>query len=215
MRRGALARLAWSLSLGVLAAAVSWWWAGAVWALLIGLAVDGAVFVLAGWAAMWPADADATAAHARRDEFNPLVEELVIVGMSVTGIAATMVLGLIGSGTQQVWAALLALVGVLLQWASLHLMYVARYAYEYYDGDPGPDYQRRGGIDFSGTPNPRYQDFFYFSYTLAISYAVSDTTVSNPRIRAVVMRHTLLSWLFSLIILATTVNVVTGVIMGG
>jgi uncharacterized membrane protein len=30
-----------------------------------------------------------------------------------------------------------------------------------------------------------------------------------------VIRHTLLSWLFSLIILATTVNVVTGVLTGG
>jgi uncharacterized membrane protein len=205
----------WAVGLGVVGAAVSWWWAGAVWALLIGLAVEGVVFVVSGWVAMWPADAAATAEHARRDEFKPLVEELVIVGLSVLGIAATMVLGLMGPGVARIWAALLALLGVLLQWATLHLMYVARYAYEYYQWDPGSARTRRGGIDFNGGDDPSYKDFFYFSYTLAISYAVSDTDVSSPAIRAVVIRHTLLSWLFSLIILATTVNVVTGVLTGG
>lgn len=196
------------------AAALTWFWAGAVWALLAGLVVEGGVFAALSTLAMWPADAEATAAHARRDEFRPIVEEAIIAGMAVMGVAASLVLGLIDPGAEQVWAGLAALIGVLLQWAGLHLMYAARYAYEYYDGEPGPEFADRGGIDFKQREAPGYRDFFYFSFTIAVSYAVSDTDVTSSRVRAVVLRHILLSWLFSLVILASTVNTVTGIFMG-
>jgi uncharacterized membrane protein len=76
-------------------------------------------------------------------------------------------------------------------------MYAARYAYLYYTPSAG-------GIDFND-PNyrPAFRDFFYFSYNLGMTYQVSDTSVSNPAIRAVALRHCLLSYAFGTIILAT------------
>ena len=103
---------------------------------------------------------------------------------------------------------LTALAGVFMAWAGLHLMYAARYAYLYYT-------PAAGGIDFN-KPNyrPAFRDFLYFSYNLGMTYQVSDTSVSDPTIRAVAMRHCLLSYIFGTGILATTINLIAGMATG-
>lgn len=47
-----------------------------------------------------------------------------------------------------------------------------------------------------------------------MTYQVSDTAVSNQHIRAVVLRHTLLSYVFGTVVLATTINLVAGFASG-
>ena len=105
-------------------------------------------------------------------------------------------------------AAATALAGVFTAWAGLHLMYAARYAYLYYT-------PTAGGIDFNDRDyRPAFRDFFYFSYNLGMTYQVSDTSVSNATIRAVALRHCLLSYVFGTVILATTINLVAGMVTG-
>lgn len=57
-------------------------------------------------------------------------------------------------------------------------------------------------------------DFLYFSYNLGMTYQVSDTGVSSSTIRAVALRHCLLSYVFGASILATTINLVAGIVTG-
>jgi uncharacterized membrane protein len=53
-----------------------------------------------------------------------------------------------------------------------------------------------GGNDFNSDSPPRYADFAYVSFTLGMTFQVSDTTLQNSRLRSVVLRHALLSpWL--------------------
>jgi uncharacterized membrane protein len=92
-------------------------------------------------------------------------------------------------------------------WAGLHLMYATRYAYFYYT-------KSAHGIDFNCDDPPTYRDFLYFSYNLGMTYQVSDTSVSSPTIRTVVLRHCLLSYVFGTVILATTINLVAGIVTG-
>ena len=101
------------------------------------------------------------------------------------------------------------LVGVFAAWAVLHLMYSARYAHLFYD-------EPAGGIDFNGGDGyrPRYRDFLYFGYNLGMTYQVSDTAVSSPLIRAVVLRHCLLGYVFGTVVLAATINLVAGIVAG-
>lgn len=47
-----------------------------------------------------------------------------------------------------------------------------------------------------------------------MTYQVSDTSVSDSRIRAVALRHCLLSYVFGAVILATTINLVAGIVTG-
>jgi Protein of unknown function (DUF1345) len=61
---------------------------------------------------------------------------------------------------------------------------------------------------------PTFRDFLYFSYNLGMTYQVSDTNVSSPTIRTVVLRHTLLSYAFGTVILATTINLVASGFIG-
>ncbi|MFK4107283.1 DUF1345 domain-containing protein [Streptomyces sp. NPDC002176] len=177
-------------------------------ATLSGIAAVGTVFVVTGWIALWPMDAEATHANARREDFRPAVDELVVVGVSLCGLGG-IVLMLVAhrSDDDTGAAAAVALLGVLMAWAALHLMYTTRYAYLYY----GP---AKGGIDFNSELKPAYPDFFYFSYNLGMTYQVSDTSVSSPIIRAVALRHCLLSYLFGISVLATTINLVAGVVTG-
>ncbi|WP_375372256.1 DUF1345 domain-containing protein [Streptomyces sp. CAI-121] len=174
---------------------------------LVGIALAQTVFVVTGWLVLWPMDAAATHDNARREEFRPVAEELVVVTAALSGLVGIVLLLLIGDSDLSHTAAALALGGVFMSWAALHLMYAARYAYIYHQ-TPG------GGIDFNMKEPPRYIDFLYFSYNLGMTYQVSDNNVSTSRIRAVALRHCLLSYIFGASILATTINLVAGIVTG-
>lgn len=174
---------------------------------LVGIAVTGAVFVITGWLALWPMDAETTRANAGHEDFRPSVDELVLVVAALSALGVIVAL-IIEGGSSAGWLpATLALAGVFAAWGSLHLMYAVRYAYLYFDGTPG-------GIDFNSDETPAFRDFFYFSYNLGMTYQVSDTSVSDSRIRAVALRHCLLSYVFGAVILATTINLVAGIVTG-
>lgn len=174
------------------------------------LAVSAAaetLFVVAGWIVLWPMDAATTHRNVRREEFRPVTEELVVVGAAVCGLVGIVVLLLLGDSGMGHAAAATALGGVFMAWAALHLLYATRYAYLYY-------LSPAGGIDFNSAAPPAYSDFLYFSFNLGMTYQVSDTDVSSSTIRAVVLRHCLLSYVFGASILATTINLVAGIVTG-
>ncbi|MEV6117770.1 DUF1345 domain-containing protein [Streptomyces sp. NPDC052109] len=173
--------------------------------ILAGAAVTGAVFVVTGWLVLWPMDAATTRRNTLREDLRPVAEELVVVSASLGGLVGIVLLLLLNGSRTGDAAAVTALAGVFLAWAALHLMYATRYAVLYYDGSAG-------GIDFNSDQPPAYRDFLYFSYNLGMTYQVSDTDVSSPVIRAVVLRHTLLSYVFGTGILATTLNLVAGMV---
>jgi len=201
----ALTRLVAAVVLGIVVGIASGLAVNAPLGILLGLTATHVLFVVAGWLALWPLDADDTRAHAAREDFRPSADELVVVAISVGALFAIgMLLVLARSRTSEVGAAI-ALFGVFMAWGSLHLMYAARYAHLYYVVGEG------SGIDFNAPAPPAYRDFFYFSYNLGMTYQVSDTAVSSPAIRAVVLRHTLLSYVFGAVVLASTINLVAGI----
>jgi uncharacterized membrane protein len=175
---------------------------------LAGIAAAETLFVVTGWIVLWPMDAATTHHNVRREEFRPVVEELVVVATSLCGLVGIVVLLLVGRTDLSHAAAATALCGVFMAWAALHLMYATRYAYLYYALKPG------GGIDFNSPSPPKYSDFLYFSFNLGMTYQVSDTNVSSATVRSIVLRHCLLSYVFGASILATTINLVTGIVTG-
>lgn len=200
-------RLAGSLLAGAVAAAAGVLLVDPQIGTLLGVATIHAVFVAAGWVALWPLDADTTHANTRREDFRPVAEELVVLAISLCGLLGIVMLLVVGESSQGRLAAAIALVGVFLAWASLHLMYAARYAHLYYAAEAG-------GIDFNSEEKPAYRDFFYFSYNLGMTYQVSDTDVSSSAIRSVTLRHCLLSYVFGAVVLASTINLVAGIAVG-
>lgn len=129
----------------------------------------------------------------------------VAVAAALASLVGIVILLTLGDSSTRNSAAAVGLVAVFMTWAMLHMMYTARYAYLYY-GEPV------GGIDFNSDDQPSYHDFLYFSYNLGMTYQVSDTDVSSTAIRSVVLRHTLLSYIFGTVILAATINLVAGIV---
>ncbi|WP_415954457.1 DUF1345 domain-containing protein [Streptomyces sp. KLOTTS4A1] len=207
MPHSAVPRLAGAAVIGVVVGGIVGWVSDLPLAILTGIAATELAFVVAGWMVLWPMDATATRENAGRENFRPVTDELVVVATGLAGLIAIVLLLLLGDTGSGHVAAAVALGGVAMSWASLHLMYAARYAYLYYAAGSG-------GIDFNSNASPSYRDFFYFSYNLGMTYQVSDTNVSNATIRSVVLRHSLLSYVFGTTILATTVNLVTGIVTG-
>jgi uncharacterized membrane protein len=205
----AVARLACSLvaGLGSAAAVAS---AGPGLAALAGIATAGAVLVLLGWLALWPMDPVRTQANVGREDLRPLVDEVVVVVAALAGVSGIVVLLAVGGADAGSLPAALAAFGTFTTWGALHLMYAARYAHLWYRGGEA------GGIDFNGGDDyrPSFRDFLYFSYNLGMTYQVSDTSVTSPAIRSVVLRHSLLSYVFGVVVLATTINVVAGIFAG-
>jgi len=177
--------------------------AGVLVGVLAGIAATAAIFVAVGWMVLWPLDANATRRNVQREDFRPVAEEIVIVVATLAGLVGIVTLVLGGGRT----AAAIAPAGAFTVWGALHLMYATRYAHLYYGA-------AAGGIDFNSKEHPSYRDFLYFSYNLGMTYQVSDTSVSSPLVRAIVLRHCLLSYVFGTVVLATTINLVTGIVTG-
>ncbi|MFL6089585.1 MAG: DUF1345 domain-containing protein [Aeromicrobium sp.] len=175
---------------------------------LIGIGVAGGIFVVAGWLVLWPMDAETTRRNAHREDFRPRVDEVVIVGFALAGLGGVVALLVEGGAKEDSWAPAIAVVAVSTAWAALHLMYATRYAHEFYIAGEVTPIDFNSGDDFI----PRFSDFLYFSYNLGMTYQVSDTNLQTSEIRAVVMRHCLLAYVFGTAILATTINLVVGVL---
>src|SRR6266705_2755725 len=70
------------------------------------------------------------------------------------------------------------------------------------------------GGDVLGQERPGYRDFAYVAFTIGMTYQVSDTTLRDPRIRRSVLAHAILSYLFGVVIVAGSVNLISGLVRG-
>ncbi|WP_418062353.1 DUF1345 domain-containing protein [Pimelobacter simplex] len=201
----ALPRLLSALVAGVAVAVAGGLLAAAEIGVLTGVATAGAVYVVLGWVVLWPMDADATRANATHEDLRPAADEVVVACAAVGGLVGVVMLLVAGHSDTKDAAAALGLAAVAMAWASVHFMYATRYAHLYYSDTPG-------GIDFNTTEPPAFRDFLYFSYNLGMTYQVSDTAVQSSAIRAVVLRHCLISYVFGAAIIATTINLVVGIV---
>ena len=178
--------------------------AGAVYAPSTGWIVAAGAYCLWVWLAIWPMDAAATAERARAEDPNRALGDLIALIACVASIAAVG-LALAASksahGAQAAVLPALALITVAISWFTMHTIFVLRYALMYY-GEP------EGGVDFNSEGRPCYRDFAYLGLTVGATFQVSDTDLQTTAFRTTVLRHTLLSYLFSAIILGVTVNVI-------
>jgi uncharacterized membrane protein len=174
-----------------------------VLATLVGWDVAALTFIVWSWLAEWKLDAAATATHAvRQNPGRAIADTLFLFAAvaSLSGVAAVIVAA--NTQTQRVLAAAVALGSVVLSWTLVHTLYAARYATMFYAA--------RHGVEFNEPIPPRYSDFAYLSFTIGMTFQVSDTDLTNKEIRAVVLRHALLAYSFGAVILAATINLVAG-----
>lgn len=161
--------------------------------------------VLSALVLLWPLDVRSTARYALREDVGRLLSDVLVLSVMAAGVTSIAILLASSTRTSKLVDALLAIIAVLSVWALLHTTYALRYARLYYRDPPG-------GISFNTTEPPRYSDFYYFAFNMGMTYQVSDTAVSTSEIRAVVLRHGVLSYLFGTLVLAATINLVLGLV---
>ncbi|HEX7597810.1 MAG TPA: DUF1345 domain-containing protein [Polyangia bacterium] len=192
--------------LGVAVAVVVAW----VYAPLAGWDAAAAIFSTWMWVSIASMDAAQTRAHATRDDPGQAQADLIIICAAVASLASVGVVLVAGAGkgSNQDLLAGFGVMSVALSWFTVHTLFTLRYARGYYHGAPG-------GIDFNQQAHPRYLDFAYLAFTIGMTFQVSDTDIQSPTIRALALRHALLSYLFGSVILATTINLVAGLASSG
>ena len=77
-----------------------------------------------------------------------------------------------------------------------------------------PDNEDGEGLQFPGNELPYFLDFAYFSFVIGMTFQVSDVQITTGRIRTLALVHGMLSFLFSTVILALTINLASGLIGG-
>jgi uncharacterized membrane protein len=158
------------------------------------------------WSTVWRLDAEATEEHAKREDPSRDLSDLVLLGAAIASlIAVGVVLFRAGgaSGNLKYVEAGLALFSVFVSWTLVHTVFTLKYARLYYSGTPG-------GIDFNDSGAPDYPDFAYLSFTIGMTFQVSDTNIGTKQIRRTALRHAWLSFPLGAVIIATSINLVSG-----
>ncbi len=206
------ARLVAMLTAGTTGAVVTGALGAWPYAPIAGWDVAAATFIGSLWSSViGPMTAAQTRTHAAREDPNRAVTDVIVLSAAVASLAAVGLILIKATSAKGAEQSLLAGVGVLsvaLSWFTVHTVFTLRYALLYYSGSGG-------GVNFNQTPPPRYVDFAYLAFTIGMTFQVSDTDLQTPPIRATALRHALLSYLFGAVILATTINLVSGLGSGG
>jgi uncharacterized membrane protein len=180
-----------------------------------GLAVTGGwdaaalTFLLAAWPIIIRADSSRAALLAGREDQTEGSARTLLVGASVASLlGAGYALHLANRASDAPRALLIgaAVLTVVLSWTLINTVYTLRYADQYFRSKPG-------GIAFGtedGPEHPGYRDFAYVAFTIGMTYQVSDTTLRDPQIRRTVLAQAILSYVFGVVIVAGSVNLISG-----
>jgi uncharacterized membrane protein len=175
---------------------------------LLGWDATALVFLSLVWLAITPLGAAATAASAQAEDASGTEGEAVLLGAGTASLVAvgfTLVDAGRSAGVARVSLIALAVVSVVLAWASVHTVYALGYARLYY-AEPS------GGIDFNGDEAPCYLDFAYVALTIGMTSQVSDTSLTRARLRRTAIHHALLSYLFAAVVVALMINIVASLL---
>jgi uncharacterized membrane protein len=181
---------------------------GAVAALGVGLAAPDALLVgfdtgcviylaLTGWRAL---GLDAAALKTRIEALDEGRRPWVVMGIGLLVtivVMVALVVELKARETPSAWALGLAAASLVLVWLFFNVLFALHYADLYYS---------RGGLSFPEDQAPDTQDFLYFAFTIGMTFQVSDVAVTSHGLRRRVLVHSLLAFVFNVIIVALSVN---------
>lgn len=171
-------------------------------ALLVGWAATAIVFLGWVWWSVHGKTPAQTAAKATSEDDTRAEAGLALVAastVSLIGVGVGLHAASSLEGRERLILTLLCILTIVLSWATVHTVFMLRYAHEYFS--------EAGGIDF-GPEAPAFSDFAYFAFTIGMTYQVSDTPITSRTIRRTATHQALLSFVFGTTILAVTLNVV-------
>jgi uncharacterized membrane protein len=172
--------------------------------LLIGWDIGAVLYLVTAIALVQNFDLKRVQVRAEQYDEGGLLVLVLTVAAAVASLAAIVIeLGASrGANVSDRLALLLAAGTAVLSWALVHTIFAFHYAHRFYRG-PG---SRGSGLSFPLSEHPNYWDFVYFSFVIGMTFQVSDVQVTTTALRRLVIAHGIVSFFFSVAILALTVN---------
>lgn len=172
-------------------------------ALLIGFDVAVILLLIVEFFKLHKLDANQTRLHAAGEDPGLAVSDIIVLG------ACTVALIAIGfdfahaaksHGLPAIGFIALGIVSVVASWSLVHTVFMLHYARLHYQ-------HKTPGVDFC-EDKPTYVDFAYLSFTVGMTYQVSDTTLRTRELRRATLHHAMISYFFGTVIVALTINLV-------
>jgi uncharacterized membrane protein len=198
-------------AVGLLVVVVLGWFLPWGMALVAGWDAAALTFLVSIWPIILRADGPHAAQLATREDETRGTAAVLLVGASVASLLGVIfALNLAGreAGALRVLLIADAVLTVVLSWTVVNTVYTLRYADLHFRS-------REAGIAFGdpdGQEQPTYRDFAYVAFTIGMCYQVSDTTIRDRRIRGTVLSQAFLSYLFGVVIVAGSVNLIAGLL---
>lgn len=189
----------------------SWEWPTRV--VVTWIAYAGSVLVLTWTALALSHPRDLPQLSRLEDSSRVLILAFVLVAV-VASLGA--VLTLLGSVSEvprleKITHVLLAAAAVVASWLLVHTLFTLRYAHLFY-GDDATRKTPPGGLNFPKEPEPDYLDFAYFAFVIGMTSQTSDVSITSRVIRRLALLHGVLSFAFNTIIIALSINTLSGLI---
>ncbi|MCW6508088.1 DUF1345 domain-containing protein [Lichenifustis flavocetrariae] len=136
---------------------------------------------------------------------------ILLIGMAATaasfgGIAA-LLYGAPSASGSKVPDVILAATTMILSWAFMQMIFAVHYTHIYFGEQDG---EARGGLKFTGTEEPDFWDFVYFTVSIGATAQTSDTGVESRRMRRIVTAQAVYSFFFNTAVLALAINIAAG-----
>lgn len=164
------------------------------------------------WIAILSSGIDHIRYRARTQDLSRLLIFVFTVGAACSSIfAVVFLLSAVKKTGHLGLHATLSVVAILASWTLVHTMFAMRYAHSYYGEGDSSD-EPVGGLEFPSDDSPDYLDFAYFSFVIGMTCQVSDVQITSKRLRTLGLIHGILSFCFNTVILALTINTISGLL---
>jgi len=166
------------------------------------------------WTTICISDAKATRAHAlTQDMIGFLIFLFVLAAACASIVAIAFVVGTIKDleAWSKAWRLTLTAVALTSSWVLIQTVFAFHYARRYYHDEKHSPAQE-GGLAFPGGADPDYLDFAYYSFVVGMTSQVSDVQVLSSRMRRLTLVHGVLSFIFNIVVLALSINIIAGAI---
>lgn len=201
-------RVIGAIAAGGIAAAVSPGSLDLITHLLIGWDVAAAIYLINAYGFVFGRGVDYIRIRAVYEDDGRILILLLVAFGAFASIAA--IVFELGIKENEVRGLIIALVTIVLSWATVHTAFALHYAHEYYH-----EGEEESGLLFpnSGTPEePDYWDFVYFSLVIGMTFQVSDVGITDKKIRRTVTAHAVVSFMFNTALIALMVNIAASAI---
>ena len=150
------------------------------------------------------------AAQQDAGKWTVLLLTLIAASASLVAIAGEVPLIRSAAEFEKIARIVLVVATIVLSWAFIHVIFALHYAHDYYATVDGSAANK--GLKFPGDDKPTYMDFVYFSFTIGMTFQVSDVQITDRAFRGLALTHGIISFFYSTGILALTINLVAGLL---